>query len=102
MRKSQRKYTPQEKMGYLRKHLVEKEPVGKLCDEAGMRPTVFYRWQDRLFGAGATLFEPGAGTVESHKVEQEKIERLEKRLQQKDEVLAELMAELRRAREVTR
>jgi transposase len=91
--KKQKKYTAQEKIGYLRKHLVEKEPVGKLCDEGTLSPTVFYRWQEKLFSEGAKLFERGEGLPEVRRTEQEKIERLEKKLQQKDEVLAELMAE---------
>jgi len=80
-------------MGYLRKHLLEKVPVGSLCDEGNLRPTVFYRWQEKLFTEGVKLFERGEAVVESRKTEQETIERLEKKLAQKDEVLAELMAE---------
>lgn len=93
LRKKQKKYSAQEKIGYLRKHLLEKEPVGKLCDEGGLSPTVFYRWQERLFTEGARLFEQNEAIPEARRTEQEKIERLEKKLQQKDEVLAELMAE---------
>jgi transposase len=92
LKKAQKKYTAQEKVGYLRRHLVEKDPVGKLCDEGGMRPTVFYSWQEKVFSDVANLFERSEG--ESRKSEQqERIERLEKKLQQKDEVLAELMSE---------
>jgi transposase-like protein len=92
--KKLRQYTGQEKIGYLRRHLLEKESVSKLCDEGGMRPTMFYRWQEKLFGEGTRLFERGDGGAETRKSQQqEKVEKLEKKLQQKDEVLAELMAE---------
>ena len=95
LRKKQKQYSPEEKIGYLRRHLLEKEAVGKLCDEADMRPTVFYRWQEKLFIEGVKVFERGDSQAESRKTtEQEaKIERLEKKLQQKDEVLAEVMGE---------
>jgi hypothetical protein len=31
--KKQRKHTPEEKVTILRRHLLEKEPISKLCDE---------------------------------------------------------------------
>ncbi len=91
MRKSRKRYTAQEKVAILRRHLVEKEPVSKLCDELKLQPTVFYRWQKEFFENGAAAFEN-----KPHKQrppEQERIARLEQKIQTKDEVLAELMAE---------
>ena len=41
----------------LRRHLLEKEPISKLCDEVGLQPTVFYRWQKKFFENGAAAFE---------------------------------------------
>jgi hypothetical protein len=37
--------------------LLEKEPISKLCDEVGLQPTVFYRWQKEFFENGAAAFE---------------------------------------------
>jgi hypothetical protein len=52
--KKQRKhYAPEEKVAILRRHLREKEPISKLCDEMGLQPTVFYRWQKEFFENGA-------------------------------------------------
>jgi transposase-like protein len=75
----------------LRRHLVEQEPVSKLCDELDLRPTVFYRWQKEFFENGAVAFQVKGHS--DHQAEQERIEFLEKKIQRKDEVLAELMAE---------
>ena len=47
MKKQRKHYTPEEKVAILRRHLLEKEPISKLCDELGLQPTVFYRWQKR-------------------------------------------------------
>ena len=44
----------------LRRHLVEKEPISKLCDEQGLQPTVFYSWQQELFENGAVAFQTKA------------------------------------------
>ena len=56
MKKTRKHYTAEEKVAILRRHLVDKEPVSKLCDELALQPTVFYRWQKEFFenGAGAT------------------------------------------------
>jgi transposase len=90
--KQKRKHHPaEEKVAILRRHFLEKVPVSELCEETGIHPTVFYRWQKEFFENGTAAFQrksrgnPGA--------ERERIEYLEKKIQTKDEVLAELMAE---------
>jgi hypothetical protein len=49
-------YSPIEKVAVLRRHLLEKEPISKLCDELGLQPTVFHRWQKQVFENGAGRF----------------------------------------------
>ncbi len=91
MKKARKQYTAEEKVAILRRHLVDKEPVSKLCDELALQPTVFYRWQKEFFENGAAAFQT---KNRSHRQpEQERIEQLQKKIQTKDEVLAELMAE---------
>jgi len=46
MKKQRKHYTPEEKVAILRRHLVEGVPISDLCDELGLQPTVFYRWQN--------------------------------------------------------
>src|SRR5450432_3593148 len=91
MKKQRKHYTPEEKVAILRRHLLENEPISKLCEEYGLQPTVFYRWQKEFFENGAAAFQ-GKSRV-NHQGEQQRIEYLEKKVQTKDEVLAELMAE---------
>jgi transposase-like protein len=91
MKKQRKQYAPKEKVAILRRHLLEKEPISKLCDEVELQPTVFYRWQKEFFENGAASFEQNARPNRS--AEQERIAYLEKKIQTKDEVLAELMAE---------
>jgi transposase len=91
MKKQRKHYSPEEKVAILRRHLLENEPISKLCDELGLQPTVFYRWQKEFFENGAAAFEQKARP--SHSAHQERIAYLEKKIQTKDEVLAELMAE---------
>jgi transposase-like protein len=91
MRKERKHYTPEEKVAILRRHLLDKVPVSDLCDELGLQPTVFYRWQKDFFENGAAAFS--GKSRPDHQAEQQRIEFLEKKIQTKDEVLAELMAE---------
>jgi transposase len=91
VKKPRKHYAGEEKAGILRQHLLEKEPISKLCDELGLQPTVFYRWQKESFENGATAFQ--AKGRSDHQAEQERIECLEKKIRRKDEVLAELMSE---------
>ena len=66
-------------------------PRSGLVHELGLQPTVFCRWQKEFFENGAAAFQTKART--NHPAEQERIEYLEKKIQIKDEVLVELMAE---------
>src|SRR6266496_1186123 len=91
MKKHRKHYTSEEKVAILRQHLLEKEPISKLCDELGLQPTVFYRWQKEFFENGPAAFEQKRPSNRSS--DQERIAYLEKKIQTKDEVLAELMAE---------
>ncbi len=91
MKKQRKHYTPEEKVAVLRRHLLDKEPVSKLCAEMGLKPTVFYRWQKEFFENGAAVFQPRGQADDS--ADQKRIAYLEQKIQTKDEVLAELMAE---------
>ena len=83
MKKPRKYYTPDEKVAILRRHLLENEPISKLCDELGLQATVFYRWQKEFFENGAAAFEQKARP--NHSADQERIAYLEKRIQTKDE-----------------
>ena len=54
---------------------------------------MFYRWQKELFENGAAVFQSQERPNRQVEEKQKRIEFLEKKVQTKDEVLAELMAE---------
>ena len=93
MRKERKHYTAEEKVAVLRRHLLDKVPVSDLCEELGLQPTVFYRWQKEFFENGAAAFQTPERPRRQAAEKQKRIEFLEKKVQTKDEVLAELMAE---------
>jgi transposase len=90
-RKQRKNYTPEEKVIILKKHLLEKVPVSDLCDQHGLHPTVFHRWMKEFFENAALAFQKDKDT-RSLKLEK-KMAKLEGKLAQKNEVLAELMEE---------
>jgi transposase len=93
MRKERKHYTAEEKVAIVRRHLLDKVPVSDLCEELGLQPTVFYRWQKEFFENGAPLSRRRNVLARQTEEKQKRIEFLEKKVQTKDEVLAELMAE---------
>jgi len=94
MNAKRKQYSAPEKVAILRLHLLEKKPVSDLCDQYGIHPTLFYRWQKEFFENGAAAFEQiGKRRKAVEEVKDRKIAALEEKLQQKNEVLAELMQE---------
>jgi transposase len=57
-KKTRRSFTADEKAAIVGRHLVDKVPVSKLCDEYGIQPSFFYNWQKVLVGNAARAFEP--------------------------------------------
>jgi transposase-like protein len=91
MSKKRKYYTPEEKVLILKKHLIENVPVSDICDQDGLHPTVFYRWQKQLFENGFLAFK-NQKDARSSKLEK-KVSELEEKLIKKNEVVSELMEE---------
>jgi transposase len=89
MSKSRRKFSAEQKVAILRRHLLDQVPVSDVCEEYGLNPTVFYRWQKVLFENGAAAFEQRDGG-RARNLER-KMDALSSRLAHKDEVIAEIM-----------
>jgi transposase-like protein len=92
MTKKRKQYTAEEKVAILRRHLVDKVAVSDLCEEYGLQPTVFYRWQKAFFENGAQALQ----RVEDRQTAKLKgrIAELEEKLAKKNEVLGEVMEEM--------
>lgn len=91
MKRERRHWSAEDKTKLLRQHLIEKIPVSRICDEARLAPSLFHRWLELLFQNAPLALEskrsPGRGK------DQIRIDKMEQKMRQKDEVLAELMAE---------
>jgi transposase len=90
LKKERRHWSADEKIKLLRRHLIENVPISRICEEARLAPSLFHRWQEQLFQNAALALE---GKRPERNQDQQRIEKLESKIRQKDEVLAELMAE---------
>jgi len=91
-----KRFTPEEKVAIIRRHLIENVPVSDLCDEIGVHPNQYYNWQKQLFENAAPVFQrrPNkANEKRRQNAAERKIEQLEQKLQDRNEVVAELMQE---------
>jgi transposase-like protein len=91
-RKKRQYYTGEQKVSILKRHLVEREDVSRICDELKLHPTVFYDWQRRFFENGVKAFE--SEEKQESKQLRNKLEALETKLRRKDSAFAELVEEL--------
>ena len=89
MTKKRRNFKSEEKVRILRKHLLDHIPVSDLCEEIGISPTIFYRWQKEFFENAATAFDRKSGKREK-KLEQQ-LSKLREKITYKDGVIAEIM-----------
>lgn len=93
MKRTRRHFTPEQKAAILREHLVDGVAVSELCDRHGLQPTLYYRWQKEAFEALPGFFEGGRKEAGSRALAREN-EQLKRKLEEKNEVIAEVAAEL--------
>ena len=90
MTTTRKHFSPEQKVKIIKLHLVEGVPLSDLCDKHGIHPSVFYRWQKAFFERGHLAFENSGG---KSSISEKKIAKLERKIVDKNEVLAELMEE---------
>lgn len=90
-KQKRRRFSGAETVSILKRHLVEREEVSKICEETKIHPTQFYEWQRRFFENGVNAFE--SDDRHSENVLRTENDRLKEKLQRKDSVLSELMEE---------
>ncbi len=83
-----------QKIAILREHLLDKVPISEVCEPHGLQPTLFYHWQKKLFEEGAGVFKQGRRKSNRQKaVQTRRIEALEAKVKEKNEMLVELINE---------
>jgi transposase len=94
MNPTRRHFTPDQKAKIVRRHLSGREPISNLADEFGIQPSQVHNWVKQVLDQAEKAFRSGPGRPRlSEHVTDRKIERLQAKLAQKNEVIAELMEE---------
>ena len=84
-----RRYSPEQKVKIIREHLEKNISVPDICEKYRIHPNQFYRWKKELFERAIEIFAQKQGK----KLTKDKITKLEERLKDRNEVIAELLQE---------
>ena len=93
MSKTRRHFTAEQKAEIVRRHVAGKEPVSNLADEFGLQPSLIHNWVNLVLAQAERAFDRPSGKRRQEEAEAQKVARLEARLANKNEVIAELMQE---------
>ena len=94
MSQTRRRFSPDQKAQIVRRHLSGREPISNLADEFGLQPSQIHNWVKLVLDQAEKAFQNGPGRPpRDERVKDKRIEHLQARLVQKNEVIAELMEE---------
>ena len=96
--RTRRHFTPQQKAEIVRRHVAGKEAVSALAEEFQVQPSQIHGWVHQVLAQAEAAFQRTAGAGRGDRKKDEKIVKLEAKLAQKNEVIAELMEENVRAK----
>ena len=84
--KTQKRYSPIQKVEILREHLDNHVSISDLSDRFNVSPAMIYYWKKQLFEGAITLFK-------NNKKDQFKFKELQDKLKEKDAIIAEIVAD---------
>ncbi len=95
---TRRHFSAEQKAQIVRRHLAGKEAVSDLAEELQLQPSLIHLWVKQVLDQAERAFERSGGTRVIAQAAERRIEHLEARLVQKNEVISELMEENVRAK----
>lgn len=93
MSRTRRRFTAEQKAQIVRRHLAGKEPVSALAEEFGLQPSQIHSWVNTVLAQADKAFEKSPENGRAEKTKDLRIELLEAKLANKNEVIAELLEE---------
>ena len=93
MSRTRRRFSPEQKAQIVRRHLAGKEPVSALAEEFGLQPSQIHTWVNTVLAQADKAVEKSPENGRAEKAKDLRIELLEARLANKNEVIAELLEE---------
>ena len=93
MSQKRRHFSADQKAAVVRRHLGGKEAVSDLADELGVQPSQIHTWVKQVLDQAEKAFQRTAGNGRAEQAKDRKIEQLQAKLTDKNEVISELMEE---------
>jgi transposase-like protein len=93
MTKTRRHFSDTAKADVVRRHLSGKVPVSELAAELGVQPSAIHLWVKQVLDQAEKAFQRSGGSKRTEDAATRRIEQLEAKLANKNEVIAELMEE---------
>src|SRR5262249_39594583 len=90
---TRRHFSAEQKAQVVRRHLAGKETVSDLADELKIQPGLIHLWVKQVLEQAERAFDKAPGNRRTALIKDQRIEHLEAKLVQKNEVIAELMEE---------
>lgn len=98
MTKVRRHFSAEQKAQIVRRHLTGKEAVSDLADEVQVQPSQIHLWIKQLLDQAEHAFVRSTDSGRAKQARDRRVEMLEAKITQKNEVIAELMEENVRAK----
>ncbi|MEL6894718.1 MAG: transposase [Planctomycetota bacterium] len=93
MKPKRQSYSPQQKANAVRMHLRQRKPVSEIADELNIHPTMINGWIRIVLEKAEMAFEDNRSTTAKQRQTDKKFQKLQQRIDQKNEVIAELIQE---------
>lgn len=95
---TRRSFSAAQKAEVVRRHLSGKEAVSDLADELGLQPSQIYLWVKQVLDQAERAFARSGAGRRTDDAKDRRIEQLQAKLVDKNEVIAELLEENVRAK----
>jgi transposase len=101
MTRTRRKFTAEEKATIVRRHFKGKKSISSVAEELSIQPTQIHQWVAMVIEQAEKAFEKTAKSAtvaksseaKAQELKERQIQRLQDKIVQKNEVIAELMEE---------
>ena len=101
MSTTRRHFSAEQKAQVVQRHLAGKEAVSDLADELKIQPSLIHMWVKQVLEQAERAFEKSPANRRQAQAKDQRVEQLEAKIVQKNEVIAELMEENVRAKKAT-
>jgi len=83
-----RQFTAEQKAAFVKKHLIDKQPVSQVCNENDLLPTQFYEWVKQFQANSHAAFASPQHISSRERQLEEENTALKAKLVKKDEIIA--------------